>query len=173
MFDHLKMPGSYMHEEERELIKLLSTRAANAFDPCVIVQIGVAWGASVYCSRAGAPNATIYGVDIWGDDTLHGTDEQKKELNLQVIREDSKTAWEKFKGPIHFLYIDGNHSYEMVSSDIEKWGSKVVTRGFISFHDCIDCEVAEDISRAINDHLDPKKWEYLGIEAWSRYYRRR
>ena len=169
-FNYLSMQGAYMHKEERRLINYLSTCAAKKFDPCVIVHIGVAWGASLYCSRAGAPHATIYGVDIFGGENLRGADEQKAELDIQVIREDSRTAWQKFNKPIHLLYVDGDHSYETVSSDIENWGKKVVPGGFAAFHDCIDCEVAEAISRALDDHMNPEEWEYLGIEAWSKYY---
>lgn len=173
-FDFRKMPGADMHQPERALINHLSIQAAQAFDPCVIVHIGVAWGASVYCSRAGAPNATIYGVDILGVDTLHGTDEQKAELDLQVIRGDSKVEWEKFKQRIHFLYIDGDHAYKTVSSDILKWGSKVVSGGYVAFHDCEGRErdVVANVSRAVDEHMNLEEWEYLGIEAWSKYFRK-
>ena len=167
------MQGSYMHKEERMLINPLSMQAAERFNPCIIVHIGVAWGASLYCSRAGAPNATIYGVDVFGDENLRGEDGQKAELNMQAIRGDSRATWQTFDKPIHFLYVDGGHDYETVSSDIVNWGRKVVPGGFIAFHDCIDCEVAEAISRALDDHMDSEVWEYLGIEAWSRYYKKR
>jgi len=174
-FDFRQMPGADMHQPERALINHLSTQAAEAFDPCTIVHIGVAWGASVYCSRAGAPNATIYGVDILGVDTLYGTAEQKAELNLQVIRGDSKVEWEKFNQLIHFLFIDGDHAYETVSSDIQRWASKVVVGGYVAFHDCTsrELDVAANVSRAVSEHVNLEQWEYLGIEAWSRYYRKR
>ena len=173
-FDFRKMPGADMHQPERALINHLSTQAAEAFDPCIIVHIGVAWGASVYCSRAGAPNATIYGVDILGVDTLHGTEEQKAELDLQVIRGDSRVEWEKFNQPIHFLYVDGDH-FNAVSSDIVNWGPKVVSGGYIAFHDCLgrELDVVASVTKAVDEHVKPEQWEYLGIEAWSRYYRRR
>lgn len=172
-FDYRKMQGAYMHAEERRLINCLSVHVAAKFDPCIIVHIGVAWGASLYCSRAGAPDAVIYGVDVFGDENLRGESEQKKELNMQTIRADSRTAWQGFDRPIHFLYVDGDHSYETVSSDIKNWGKKVVPGGLAAFHDCIDCEVAEAISRALDDHMDSEEWEYLGIEAWSKYYRKK
>jgi len=171
-FDYIKTQGSYMHVEERMLINRLSVYVAQKFDPCIIVHIGVAWGASLYCSRAGAPNATIYGVDVFGKENLRGDPEHKAELDIQAIRGDSRTTWEEFDKPIHFLYVDGEHTYSTVSSDIQNWGKKVVPGGIIAFHDCVGCEVAADVSRAINDHIKPDQWEYLGIEAWSKYYRK-
>jgi len=166
--DHLTVPGIYMHADERCLIVNLSYAVLD-FSPCNIVHIGIGWGGSLYCSRIGAPLATLYGVDIVGADDLKGDELMREELNLQVLRGDSRVV--TFSEPIHFLYVDGDHTYEVVKSDIARWAPKVVPGGYIAFHDCIG-DWAAGINRAIAEELDPSEWEDCGIESWSRYFRR-
>ena len=170
--DYLNLPGAFMHHEERELIKNLSAEVASIFNPCNVVHIGVAWGASCYCSRAGAPNAIIYGVDTIGDRDLKGSDEDKKELNLHPLVGDSRVIHKDFHEVIHFLYVDGDHARDTVLSDIINWGGKVAKGGYIAFHDCAECGWAPGVNAAIAEGILSAKWQDLGIAAWSRYFRR-
>jgi predicted O-methyltransferase YrrM len=41
-------------------------------------------------------------------------------------------AWQ---GPIRFLFIDGDHSYEATGKDVETWSKHVVRDGIMAFHD--------------------------------------
>lgn len=170
--DYLTIPGVFMHAGDREIIKELSSRVAELFSPCNIVHIGVQWGGSLYCSRVGAPQATIYGVDFHGADELKGTDEQKAELGMIPLVGDSALVHAGFTYPIHFLYVDGDHHYEPLSLDIRNWASKVVVGGYVAFHDAAECTWAPDVNRAIADNLSANSWEDLGISGWSRYFRR-
>ena len=167
--DYTTVPGIFMHEGERKLIVDLSSLVSSQFSPCNIVHIGIGWGGSLYCSRIGAPDARIYGVDIMGDDDIKGDASMQIELNLVVLRGDSRSI--EFFKPIHFLYVDGDHHYDVVKSDILRWGSKVVPGGYIAFHDCIG-DWAKDVNRAIDECLSAKEWEDCGIASWSRYFRR-
>lgn len=169
-FDYLKMPGVFMHKEERELIKNLSSYVYRIFKPTIIVQIGTAWGGSVYCSRAGAPSATIYGVDMLGLDELRGTEEQKAELNCIEIRGKSQEITPI--SPIHFLYIDGDHWYEPFISDLRRWASQVVPGGYMACHDAEGSKVSPDVNKGLGDWFDEEKWVDEGKASWSRYFRR-
>ncbi|MGE5307585.1 MAG: class I SAM-dependent methyltransferase, partial [Deltaproteobacteria bacterium] len=40
-----------------------------------------------------------------------------------------------FPHPIRLIFIDGDHGYEGVKSDIELWKGKVVDGGILAFHD--------------------------------------
>lgn len=56
------------------------------------------------------------------------------------------------------VYIDGNHSYDGVKTDIECWYPKLITGGIMAFHDFIDCE-SYGVKRAVyefamNNKLD-------------------
>jgi len=96
----------------------------------VIVNIGVFRCASMYCLRAGAPKARIVGIDIKKCSVpIH------RELRAEFIIADSRECHKTFKEPIHLLFIDGDHHYEVVRADIANWAPKVVPGGIISFHD--------------------------------------
>ncbi|HEY8705505.1 MAG TPA: class I SAM-dependent methyltransferase [Gaiellaceae bacterium] len=40
--------------------------------------------------------------------------------------------------PIEVLFIDGDHSYEGVKADFDRWGEFVFTGGHVLFHDAVD-----------------------------------
>jgi predicted O-methyltransferase YrrM len=40
-----------------------------------------------------------------------------------------------WQGPIRFLFIDGDHSYEATGKDVETWSKHVVRDGIMAFHD--------------------------------------
>jgi hypothetical protein len=94
----------------------------------LFVHIGVMYGGSLHCSRAGAPKAPILGVD----------------LNIKGLRGDPQAfllegnsillGW-NFEAPIHFLFIDGGHDYATVRMDVEAWGRLVVVGGIMAYHD--------------------------------------
>ena len=165
------VPGVYMHEEEMQLIHDLSKEVSGIFNPCNIVHIGIGWGGTCWYSRVGAPAANIYGVDIVGLRDVKPENVEK--LAIHVIEGDSREVHRDFHLPIHFLYIDGDHVYDVLSLDIKNWASKVVVGGYVSLHDCEFCNWAEGVNRAIADGLSAKEWEDCGIKAWSRYFRRK
>ncbi len=54
---------------------------------------------------------------------------------VTVARDYSHNYRPKWTGPIAFLWIDGDHTYEAVKQDIADWADLVVPNGFIGFHD--------------------------------------
>lgn len=173
MIDYMKVEGAFMTEGDRKLIYRLSEEVERKFFPCHILHIGVETGGSLYCSRAGAPTSVIYGVDLIGSDRLQGTPEQIAELDMVNLRGDSRELWVNFWEPIHFLYIDGDHSTAIVRSDIRKWGDKVVRGGYLALHDCAHCDWAPGVNEALKIlDRDSDRWEYCGLEGMSKYYRR-
>lgn len=54
----------------------------------------------------------------------------------KVVRKFSKEAAEDFKnGELDFAYIDGNHDYAHVLSDLDSWTPKVKVGGLVGGHD--------------------------------------
>jgi len=52
---------------------------------------------------------------------------------------DSRSAAARWDGrPIRLLFIDGDHSYDAVKSDLESWLPFVVPGGYVVFDDVID-----------------------------------
>ena len=131
---YLTVPGAALTRDERFLLKRLANDTVYAFQyPIVIVNIGVMWGASMHCLRAGAPKADLIGIDVdYASCKVHlpGT------LSATtLIQADSTVYHEAFTDDIHLLFIDGDHRYDTVSKDIAGWTPKVVLGGIVIFHD--------------------------------------
>lgn len=121
--------GAFLSAIEREWLKYTAQSVAEVFDAPLLVNIGVWKGASMHCLRAGAPDATLVGIDV----NTHKT-QGVESLRAELIRRDSRHmgSWSR---PIHLLFIDGGHAYEVVRSDIRTFGKHVVVGGITAFHD--------------------------------------
>jgi len=121
--------GAFLSQLEREWLKDAAGSIAELFDSPLLVNIGIFKGASMHCLRAGAPEATLVGIDC-ATRELQG----RTMLDAEVICKDTRQmgSWAR---PIHFLFVDGGHRYEVVKSDIKNFGKHVVVGGIIAFHD--------------------------------------
>jgi len=117
---------------EREWLRDIAAEAEDDFGKdTVIVNIGIFRGASMYCMRAGAPNARLVGVDIVKPDPKY----VDSSMRAEIIVADSGKCHADFEGPVHLLFVDGDHSYEGVKADIAGWTPKVAPGGVVAFHD--------------------------------------
>lgn len=132
MANYLHVMGAQVTIPERNKIKELAELVDGKFEVASMVNVGVMVGATMWCLRAGAPGAILYGVDI--DYTSHEI-EDKDNLRAIFITGDSTKVHAQFNKPIHLLLIDGDHHYETVKQDIAGWIPKVVKDGIIMFHD--------------------------------------
>ena len=115
--------------EERDWIRDESARVAERFGPdCTIVHIGVERGISLYASYAGAPEARLVGVDL-------DISQLAGDLQPELIQGNSQRCHEDFTGPIHFLFVDGDHTAHGVLADLHGWLPRVVDGGTVALHD--------------------------------------
>ncbi len=71
---------------------------------------------------------------------------------VAVVSLPSKAAAKAWHGQsIGLLWIDGDHRYEGVRSDLDSWYPHVISGGLIAFHDSDDEGVQRAISEAIHD----------------------
>ena len=115
---------------ERELIKTCAV-AYSAMSRPTFVNIGVMWGCTVHCLRAGHSTARIMALDIryaWAI-------KHRELLNVEWKTGDSTIYHKQFSGPIDLLLIDGDHHYSTISKDIAGWAPKVRVGGIVIFHD--------------------------------------
>lgn len=124
------VPGALMSLTEREWLRRVAASIAIEFPSPMILNIGVYKGASMHCLRAGAPNATLVGIDVASYTLL-----APNILRAEILLGDSRKFGPKWRRPIHLLFIDGGHSYEVVRTDILNFGKHVVLGGVIAFHD--------------------------------------
>jgi len=123
--------GKALIPVERHFLRDTAALIAAEFIEPVIVNIGIFRGASMYCMHAGAPLARMVGIDIIYPQG-HVLD---KKLRAEVIKGDSGLLWQDFEGPVHLLFIDGDHSYQAVAKDIAGWTPLIVPGGVVIFHD--------------------------------------
>ena len=124
---YLYCPGAQVTSAEREYIKSCANHypAASTF-----VNIGIMWGCTIHCLRAGNQSASIYALDI----IYQWEIAYKDELNVHWLKGDSRTYnWRH--GPIQVLLIDGDHHYEVIKADIANWTPHVPVGGTVLFHD--------------------------------------
>ena len=138
-------------EDYEKFINEYTTGAFSTFDMEVFIpqvkkikekgtylEIGVDRGKSLLTAFLAAPE----GVNVIGID-ICDTDERREAFRLlglenyiSFIHGESSQVAKYWQTPIDVLFIDGNHSYEYVLSDIKNWGKFVVKGGAILFHDC-------------------------------------
>lgn len=119
--------GIFLSKIEREWLMNTAGSIAEIFEFPLLLNIGILYGASMHCLRAGAPGATLVGIDVIRK--VHGS----RVLRAEFIWKDSRTIrWDR---PVHFLFVDGGHAYDVVRSDIRKFGQHVVVGGIMAFHD--------------------------------------
>lgn len=69
-------------------------------------------------------------------------------LPIRILREDTREAYKGMgNGWFDFIFIDADHSYDGVKTDIENWRSKVRAGGFMGGHD-FDLDT---VKRAVTD----------------------
>jgi predicted O-methyltransferase YrrM len=164
------------HWEFRRLLEEVEQRR-----PQTMVEIGTAKGGSLlaFC-RLCAPDAHIVSIDLPGGPFGGGYPLWKKPLykafaaagqRLDLVRGDSHSAetLAEVQGlvagrPVDFLFIDGDHGYDGVRSDFERYRALVRPGGLIAFHDIVPLQA--DSSPRNNPGDVPRFWAELMTE-WS------
>lgn len=121
--------------------------------PKVFVELGVHAADSYFAFCQGldavGPPSKAFGVDTFMGDEHSGAYAQSvypdvAKMNAEmfpfstILKERFETACEKFEdGEINLLHLDGCHTYEAVSRDVEMWLPKMATNGVMLLHDTV------------------------------------
>lgn len=111
--------------------------------PCRILEIGTYHGGTLYQWIKRSPkNAQIVTVDINAPDAAWSNWVRKYNKKLHVIRGDSTNenifrAIRNIQPESDFLFIDGDHHYEAVKQDWERYSKGVRSGGVVVFHDIL------------------------------------
>lgn len=136
-----------LRAEIEALLSVLETER-----PSTLIEIGTFLGGSLFLfSRVAADDATLISIDLhrgeWGGgypavrSVLYRSFARKGQ-RIELVRADShdprtlqRTKRLLDGRDVDFLFIDGDHSYDGVRSDLEMYGPLVRPGGLIAFHD--------------------------------------
>jgi predicted O-methyltransferase YrrM len=120
--------------------------------PRRVLEIGTARGGTLWAwCQVAADDATIVSLDLPGGPFAGGHYDTDKfhtyvrpAQRLTLIRDDSHSSDVRgevaaaFDGPVDFLFIDGDHTYEGARMDFEMYAPLVRPGGIVAFHDIIE-----------------------------------
>jgi len=162
----------WLTQKERRLLKELAEDVPTIGN---ILNVGIEYGASVVCLRAGNENATILAADLVG-----GSKVDSKSVphcrrvfwfsgDSGQLAEDWHTA-PHFGYDIDLAFIDGDHTYKGVVRDT-KFAEYIPVGGVIAFHDCYAWDeppktvhkVCPEVNQAVSDWFtgNSEQWREL------------
>jgi len=170
--DYMNARGYLTGAERQNLFHLSESLSDNA----IIVNIGVEYGASIACLRAGNPMAAIFGIDI-------DISKANQSIPAKYIEEDSGVLPPTFPADwwLDLLFIDGDHSYAGVQRDLA-WVPLVKVGGYLLFHDCYDWppsppkmvhQIVPGVNRAVSEwYAGSMDWNELDFVDSTRVFKR-
>lgn len=153
-----------------EEVPILQAMAASVPPNGTIVEIGSAWGYSTSkLASASGPTVKIIAIDPW---TLGGQKQQPvREMKFDTMASKFKGKIEKIKsfsedieveiiGEIDLLFIDGNHNFEFVANDYQKFSPFIKQNGWLVFHD-YHVKRVPGVTKVIDEIVIPSKlWDW-------------
>lgn len=170
---YLEAPGAALTLAEREWIRAVCDVLANEHGAgLTMVHLGIGLGGSMHCSRAGAPEGRLVGVDL-DTSRLQPAPKGAQALDAVLIEADSALAGQAWEGPVHFLFVDGDHRLAAVIADVQAWRRHVAPGGIVAFHDYGNDHLSwcRGVARAVNAFAWDG-WEELPAAASVRAFQR-
>lgn len=147
-------------------LKILSGYASQV-EKGIIVEIGAWTGRSGKILALSSPTSQIISIDYFKNPYFafhlgvlnagEAYQECQKNMeginNWQLIKEDTKKAGKNWEKEIDLLFIDGDHEYEGVKSDIQLFVPYVKSGHVVLFHDYVTSELP-DVKRAVDELKD-------------------
>ena len=166
-------------EEKIELYRLAKNTSG------IYVEIGSYLGASAnFIARGIYKNKTdyslLYCVDTWKNEEMsEGKRDTYEEFLINTkkfkdvihpLRGYSVEIAKAFVKSIDFLFIDGDHRYEGVNSDVQVWLPKLKQGGIIIFH---DIKWANGVKRTVQESIKPivEQEKLMSNLYWAKVHR--
>lgn len=132
------LPKEFIRQDpwEAEYLYLVAARARLG-----VVETGRFNGGSSLLMAFANPNVPIHSIDIQpqDDDALRGyIASLNLGANIDLIVGDSQNTKYPQIGYFDLLFIDGDHSYDGCTRDLENWYPDLAPGGHVILHDCYD-----------------------------------
>jgi hypothetical protein len=163
--------GQRVQKRVKEVLSRFDTST-----PLVGAEIGVFAGAMSYCFVRLAPQLHLIMVDNWSQHSLaDGTSaEQAYQLTLErtsvaasrtvILKMPSLEAAHHVRlHSLDFAFIDADHSYEAVQSDIKAWRDKIKPSGWLCGH---DYGKLDGVTLAVDEYASGQKLELGFDHTW-------
>lgn len=123
----------------------------------IVVEVGVRYGKSLLAMVLMAEEGVkFYGVDsVQYEGQMEFWKRSKLDQHAEFFLDESVELAKRWdKGKISLIHIDGDHSYEAVSSDILFWYPHMKKGGVMFFHDCDESSpgVMQAVTEFVNTH---------------------
>lgn len=145
-------------------------REVRSLGPATLVEIGRFRGGSTLVLAAGMDaEAWLYSYDLMPPDggLIRALDRYGLRDRVDLRVGDSRTAPEPPE-PCDLVFVDGDHTYEGVRADYERWRQLVRPGGSLLFHDAADRgaygSFDEPVARLVSEivHEDGSEWIAAG-----------
>ena len=168
--DNYKFAKGWLTADERETLKHYAELAQTESNRPLIINIGVEYGASLHCFRAGSLLADIVGVDL---DVSKLDGDPRAEL-IAGDSTDKNTA-DQAGEACDILFVDGGHAAGNVTDDIRLWSPKVIKGGIMLFHDYSPLDMHSGVVQAVDTWYskNKKNWEFIEQVDTIRVYLRK
>jgi predicted O-methyltransferase YrrM len=163
---------------------MLADHAAAVPGSRVIIEVGSYVGASTLALAYGAASgmgARVVCIDPWPDprpderDHAHAERQRLALARFRVnmdehgwpviaLRTLSAIAAPLIVNPVGMAFIDGDHSYRHVLTDVTVWGPRIDPGGVLVLHDYLGDDLTDDtdVARVVRDVLLPSgEWDIL------------
>lgn len=168
LVDFRAIPTHMTRNELSSLYELVGSCARGA----EILEIGSYYGASTcYVGTAVKQIAgTLICVDTWGNETMPEGSKDTYDVFTKntaplssVISVRRKPSEELSKADLpdklDMVFIDGDHSYKSVKTDVNTVTSLVIDNGILAFH---DIKWFQGVSRVVGELLSTGEWRFEG-----------
>lgn len=151
--DYRTAPGFTMTLAEREFLR----EGASGCKRIVSIEMGP--GVSLWCFRASAPKAILYGISMDPPPSVLST--LKGDSEIVFLEASSEEEARSFNGDIDLLFVDGSHSFKDVLCDLASWSGLVSPGGLVILHD-YRLNSMPEIEEAVDfwlKHITRKIWQ--------------
>lgn len=163
-----ELPRDFIRLEpwEAEYLFILSSRAKQG-----IVETGRFCGGSTFVMACANDTVPIHSIDIAPQDDAQLSAHLKRTGigdNINLIVGDSQKSKYDSIGAFDLLFIDGDHSYEGCTNDLENWYPELSMGGHVVLHDCyFGCQVQPSVIDFVERHkVEIVQTPYITASHW-------
>lgn len=156
----------FTHLTNEEKCMLYSLACQRIFSETIAVEVGSYLGASSLFIASALKQSKyaskLYCVDTWNNNAMSDGEQDtwiafrrntENFKNIFPLRGTSVRVGADFHNKIDFLFLDGDHSYEGVKTDVDTWLPKVKSGGVVAMH---DIGWAEGVQRVVREDVLPR-----------------